>query len=75
MAQVGPYGWLLALWHIGELPFDYTWLDEGRGSATTGRFTAYFRSQPWVEQEATEVEYRRMHKLLWGVEEFTGEDD
>ncbi|WP_027039087.1 hypothetical protein [Mesorhizobium ciceri] len=72
-----PYGWLLALWHIGELPFEYSWFDEGRGGATIGRFTAYsdeFHSNPWSEEDAPEAEYRRMHKLMWGVEEFEDED-
>ena len=72
-----PYGWLLALWHIGELPFEYTWLDEGRSGATAGRFTAYsndWAEQPWSEEDAPEDEYRRMHKLMWGVERFEDDD-
>lgn len=72
-----PYGWLLALWHIGELPFEYSFLDEGALRAKTGRFTAYsddFTSDPWSEEAADDAEHRRMHKLLWGVEEFEDED-
>jgi hypothetical protein len=71
-----PYGWLLALWHIGELRFEYSYLDEGAISAKVGRFTTYsdgLGDQPWSEEQAPEEEHRRMHKLLWGVERF--EDD
>lgn len=69
-----PYGWLLALWHIGELPFEYSYIDEGAVRAKSGFFAAYsdeFSAEPWAEVEADEAEHRRMHKLMWGVEEFT----
>jgi hypothetical protein len=72
-----PYGWLLALWHRSGRPFEYTWLDEGRSNAFAGRFTAYsddFSSEPWTEAEADEETTRRMHKLMWGVEEFPAEE-
>lgn len=72
-----PYGWLLALWHIGELPFEYSFMDEGAIRAKSGTFTAYsddFRAEPWTEADADEAEHRRMHKLMWGVEELADED-
>lgn len=73
-----PYGWLLALWHKTGLPFEYTWLDQGRDTAIAGRFTSYdgdMLSEPWLEATAEEATTRRMHKLLWGVESFENEDE
>lgn len=73
-----PYGWLLALWHKSGCPFEYSWLDEGRSDAFVGRFTAYgdgIRDEPWSEEKADEATTRRLHKLLWGVEQFDDEDD
>lgn len=71
-----PYGWILALWHAAGVPLSYSFLDEGASSAKTGRFTAYgddMINDPWREDDATPEEHRRMHKLLWGVEEFEPE--
>ena len=69
-----PRKWLLALFHSTKLPFEYRWMDEGNPRAVLGRF--YFNpardgSPDWEEMEIEdENERRRIHKLLWGVEDF-----
>lgn len=73
-----PYGWLCALFNKLNLPFEYHWLDEGESWSHSGSFTPpaedsepYF--DPWSEKKSTLETHRRIHKLMYGVEEF--EDD
>ncbi len=72
-----PMGWLAALFNTFHLPFDYTYLDEGASRAVAGAFKIaadpFFEDQ-WDETPADDATHRRMHKLLWDVEEFASEE-
>lgn len=73
-----PRKWLLALFNTFKIPFEYRWMDEGDDKAVLGRFFFDDRemdSPQWDEAViGDEAERRRMHKLLWGVEEFEREE-
>lgn len=73
-AWSAPRKWLLALFNTCKIPFEYRWMSEGEDVAVIGRF--YFDpremgSPDWDEKTIEDdAERRRIHKLLWGVEEF-----
>lgn len=72
-----PRKWLLALFNTFKIPFEYRYMDAGDDKAVLGRF--YFdsremKSPNWDEAVIEDdAERRRIHKLLWGVEEFDEE--
>lgn len=71
-----PYGWLVAVFNKFQIAFDHNWMNEGDNCAVCGKFvwvTDDMRADPWIERPADEAEQRRIHKLMWGVEQF--EDD
>lgn len=73
-----PMGWLCALFNKHNLPFEYGYLSEGNDKAFIGTFQpddgkTIFGAQ-WDEKQADEAQTRRLHKLLWGVEEFVDGD-
>jgi hypothetical protein len=75
-----PRGWLCALFNKHNLPIEYTYLSEGSETAHVGLFTPDSGERgswgaQWDENPADEATTRRMHKLLWGVEEFPDEDE
>ncbi len=77
-----PYGWLLAIFNKFKVSFQHNWLDEGasRGICGTFNYAAYvdgdiMADAPWQEIEADDAMHRHLHKLLWGVEEFAGDED
>lgn len=73
-----PYGWLMALFNTFKTSFEHAWLSEGqeRGKAAIYDYAALddFGREAWVEKDADEQTHRHLHKLLWGVEEFTDDD-
>jgi hypothetical protein len=72
-----PMGWLVALFNTFRLPIDYTYLDEGALGSVCGSFglaVNQFDGDQWDEAPADDVTHRRMHKLLWGVEQFEDEE-
>jgi hypothetical protein len=70
-----PYPWLCALMNTIKRPFEHNWLSEGGAPAIAARFNfanlSSFREEPWSEEEADKALARHLHKLLWGVEEFS----
>jgi hypothetical protein len=74
-AWAPPYPWLVALFNTcGE--FRHNWLDEGRSDSFTGLFSVREHyGDSWQAEQTDEVLHRHLHKLLWGVEEFTDEGD
>lgn len=74
-----PYGWLVAAFNFMRLDFDHNWYSEGGEMACAKwNFKALesddHGADPWIESEPDEPMKRHLHKLLWGVEEFTDED-
>lgn len=74
-----PYGWLCAVFNTFEARFEHNWMEEG-GSPAHADVYDYaklddIRSEAWSENIAEEAMSRHLHKLLWGVEEFTDEDE
>jgi len=70
-----PHGWLVALFNKTGSTVVYSSLSEGGFHAICGTFAPPksdddLMGPQWSEQDASEAEHRRMHKLLWGVEEF-----
>jgi hypothetical protein len=70
-----PYGWLAAVFNTLKCRFEHNWLDEG-GPEAMGIFDwppdgNDMKHEPWSEREPNEAEHRHLHKLQWGVEEFT----
>lgn len=74
-----PYGWLCALFNRLGSDLEINWLDEGAADA---------RHETWTQSDKRALggpsrssakipegspEHRRLHKLLWGVEEFDEE--
>jgi len=72
-----PYGWLMAIFNTFEVSFEHTWLSEGATSARYATFSypdlKHIYREPWTEVLSDQKTHRRMHKLLWGVEEFEDE--
>ncbi len=75
-----PYGWLCALFNRLGCDMKISWLDEG---AADGRHEVWARedkgalggpSRSSAAIPEGSPEHRRLHKLLWGVEEFEDED-
>lgn len=73
-----PYGWLCAIFNFFKLPFEHNWLSEGHDRGVCGKFNWSrmddLGGEPWNEEPADEAMHRHLHKLLWGVEEFSDED-
>lgn len=75
-AWAPPYPWLAAVFNKTGISFEHNWLDEGAVRARTGRFfTSDIFGPEWKEQDATDEIHRHLHKLHWGVEEFTDDDE
>lgn len=68
-----PRGWLVAIFNKHNVPIVNIWLSEGGFDARVETFTpddgGAFGPE-WKHAECGEIETRRLHKLLWGVEEF-----
>lgn len=72
-----PYGWIVAMFNTLKINLTHAWISEGTDGATIGAF----RFNPddkmevlqWRERPATETEYRRLHKMMWGVEKYEDE--
>lgn len=74
-AWAPPYPWLAAVMNKLELSFDHNWLDEGAVRGRSGKFSMEGPfGRDWSEVEATDEMHRHLHKLHWGVEEFTDDD-
>lgn len=74
-AWATPYPWLVAMFNtVGS--FRYSYLDEGASRGRTGSFQTDggIMGDQWRETDADDALHRHLHKLLWGVEEFTDED-
>lgn len=70
-----PYPWLAAVFNKLSLPFEHNWLDEGAARGRTCQFSICDRMGPdWKEAEASDEIHRHLHKLHWGVEEFSDDD-
>lgn len=74
-----PFGWLMAIFNTFKLRFEHNWLDEGAGRGWSGvfdyaRLNEWGAGGGWIEEPADEQMQRRLHKLLWGVEEFEESD-
>jgi hypothetical protein len=74
-----PYPWLAALFNTLKNRFEHAWMSEGGGEAM-GIFEwpkddNDLRFEPWKERPLTNEEHRRLHKLRYGVEEFTDDDE
>lgn len=75
-----PYGWLVAVFNVIKLDFEHNWLDEGAERGWEGKwlrsaFDGSGFADPWTEEPASDAMQRHLHKLRWGVEEFTDNDD
>lgn len=74
-----PYGWIVAIFNSVKIDFDHNWFSEGGAPARHGQFRWSEMEKsfgnPWTEIDATELEHRRLHKMLFGVEEFIEEAD
>lgn len=73
-----PYGWLLAIFNKTMISFSYNSFSEGEDAPRLGIFdAAEIRKDfgtPWNETMIEDIsERRRLHKLLWGIEEFEPE--
>lgn len=73
-----PLGWYVAIFNYFGLSFDYCYLSEGDDESHAGRFdiekTERLFDKPWHEWPIADVAtHRRLHKMLWGVEEFPPE--
>lgn len=72
-----PYTWLVAVFNTLKLPFSHNWLDEGSSRGVTGQWdyealaSSSFAKQPWSEEPCSDEMQRHLHKLHFGVEEFT----
>ena len=74
-----PRSWVCALFNTLDCGITASWLSEG---GYAGHVETYkparddFTGPEWDDVELAEssTEHRRLHKLLWGVEEFEGDD-
>lgn len=67
-----PYPWLAAVLNSLSLPFEHNWMEEGGGTACgTFKTEGQFGGPEWSEHDPDPEMFRHLHKLLWGVEEFT----
>ena len=77
-----PRGWLCAMFNTLNCQITVEYLDEGSVNGGRETFTPEKSEKMcdearWGTEEIPEGtdEHRRLHKLLWGVEEFTENDD
>lgn len=73
-----PRGWVCALFNTFECAIMASWISEGGGPAVRERYTPYAGTMKTPDWEAEEIadkslEHKRLHKCLWGVEEFEEE--
>lgn len=74
-----PRGWVSALFNKTGKDLKCAWFSEGGSAAHNEVFTVRsagdFRSLSWDIYPIKDgsIEHKRLHKLLWGVEEFTVE--
>lgn len=75
-AWATPRGWIVAIFNKHKVPITDTWLDEGSDTAHVEEYIleGRFDAPEWKKSDCGDTETRRMHKLLWGVEEFTDDD-
>lgn len=73
-----PRGWVCALFNKTDKRITASWLSEGGVAAHVEKFWIEdnMNGRQWVANEIAEgtPEHRRLHKLLWGVEEFEDEE-
>lgn len=72
-----PYGWIIALFNYFGLPFSLLWMSEGNDVAYFETYNPVkgWMDESWTNGEASTEQARYAHKLLWGVEEFTNEEE
>lgn len=76
-----PRGWVTALFNKTQKELNCAWLSEGgwAGYSETFKIDAVgeYRDIRWSKDriEDGSSEHKRLHKLLWGVEEFPEEDE
>lgn len=74
-----PRGWTCALFNTLNCDITVNWLDEGQTNAHSEIYTSRDKwgDMRWEEGVilAGSDEHRRLHKLLWGVEEFPPEEN
>ena len=73
-----PRGWTVALFNTLGCDITAEWLDEGRESSRRETYTTCPKWGPEWKQEilaTISADHRRLHKGLWGVEEFEPEAD
>lgn len=70
-----PRGWVCALFNTLMCDITASWLSEGGAPAHVEKYVAKNRwgDIDWTDEELDDgsPEHRRLHKLLWGVEEFS----
>ena len=71
-----PFPWLVAVFNVLKRDFEHNWLDEGAVRGWEGRWnyaalSANGRDEPWTQVQCSDTMQRHLHKLKWGVEEFT----
>lgn len=73
-----PMGWILAVFNTFKCSMTNIWLDEGCDRTMVDNFDhaalSDLSGEAWRRTPADDATHRRIHKLLWGVEEFTDED-
>ncbi|MCF7645004.1 hypothetical protein KQ944_08015 [Bacillus subtilis] len=76
-----PRGWVCALFNTVQCAITASWLSEGGAAAQIEHYKwdcPTMLGQPTWDFETLNdgcAEHRRLHKLLWGVEEFTDVDE
>lgn len=73
-----PRGWVCALFNTFRCDMTASWLSEGGWAAHVERYVAKDKwgEIRWIDEEIADgsPEHRRLHKLLWGVEEFVEDE-
>ena len=72
-----PYGWIVALFNYFNLPFSLLWMSEGNDKAFHETYVPIKDDwvEPWIKKEASDIQTKYAHKLLWGVEKFEDEEE
>lgn len=74
-----PAPWACALYNKFGFKFLHSWMSELNDDSMLDKWGYYKEGpeyRPWTRELITEeTEKRRLHKLLWGVEEFEEEED
>ncbi|MNU30396.1 hypothetical protein D3C71_188810 [compost metagenome] len=75
-----PRGWTCALFNTLKCEISVSWLSEGSSDGVSEKYVWDAKGSfgpSWEHEKIADGsdEHRRLHKLLWGVEEFTDEDD